>query len=65
MAYKYRDWTLYKGSVELDEDTHITRYFFSRWTPIKGEPSDLPDGVEVEVNKRTGLPYLKDMFYSD
>ena len=58
MPYKYRNWTLYKGSVNIDEETQITTYFFSRWMPRKGLPSELPDGVEVEINRRTGLPYL-------
>ena len=61
MAYIYRKWTLYKGLIDINEDTQITTYFFSRWTPKKGMPSDLPDGCEVELNERTGLPYLKEI----
>jgi hypothetical protein len=63
MAYKFRDWTLYKGLIDINEDTQIAKYFFSRWTPNKGEPSDLPEGYEVELNERTGIPFIKDPDY--
>ena len=65
MPYKYRNWLLYKGSVDIDSNIILTTYFFSRWVPRKGSPSDLPEGVEVDINKRTGLPYLKEHIVDD
>ena len=61
MAYKIKQWTLYKGSIEVDEDFQSTTYFFSRWKPNKGMPSELPEGCIVEFNERTCLPYIKEM----
>ena len=34
-------------------------YFFSKRTPNRGTPCDKPGNMSVGVNKRTGLPYLK------
>ena len=61
MVYKFRDWTLYKGSVAIDEEVQGTTYFFSRWTPNKGIPSELPEDCIVKFNERTGLPYIAEL----
>jgi hypothetical protein len=60
MIYKYKEWTLYCKGVKLKHCDKIqTIYFFSKHEPKSGTPCDLPSGYKVEVNKRTGLPYLK------
>ena len=59
MVYKHGEWTLYKRDVKLKGGKWQTIYFFSRRTPKSGKPCDLPDGYEVGVNKRTGLPFLR------
>ena len=36
-----------------------TIHFFSKKKPDDGEPVPLPEDFEVQVNQKTGLPYLK------
>jgi hypothetical protein len=50
---------LYKKDVKLKCNIMQTIYFFSKRTPKSGTPCDLPDGYEVVINERTGLPLLK------
>jgi len=64
MVYKYQDWTLYCNDFHLREgnkkSNKTTRsYFFSKRNPKKGTPCDMPEGYVVEINKKTGMPYLK------
>lgn len=59
MVYTYKDWKLYKIEVKFKHIGKRDMYFFSKKIPKKGTPSDLPDGYEMHVNQRTGLPYLK------
>ena len=59
MAYTHEGWTLYCKDVKLKGGKIQTIYFFSKRRPKSGTPCNLPDGYKVEVNKRTGLPYLK------
>lgn len=59
MAYKYGGWTLYEIEPNFRGIGKRKMYFFSKRVPARGTPCDLPDGYEVGVNKRTGLPYLK------
>jgi len=59
MAYKQGEYTLYSREVTLRGGRIQRIYYFSKKIPKSGEPYDLPDGYEVGVNKRTGLPYLK------
>jgi hypothetical protein len=59
MAYRQGDYTLHKREVALKGGKMQTIYFFSKRKPSSGSPCDMPDGYEVGVNQRTGLPYLK------
>jgi hypothetical protein len=59
MVYMYEDWMLYCKDVTFKGGRMQTIRFFSKRTPKSGTPCDLPEGYTVEVNKRTGLPYLK------
>ncbi len=59
MAFVHDGWTLYSRDVTLKGGRVQTIYFFSKRTPKSGSPCDKPDNMEVGVNKRTGLPYLK------
>ena len=58
MVYKKDDWTLYKKEIPL-KGGNQTIYFFSERTPKSGEQCDIPENMEVIINERTGLPYLK------
>jgi len=63
MAFRYKNWRLYKSEIILENGSKRTVRFFSKYRPFKGEPCDLPKGTIVEINKRTGLPLLrKDKF---
>lgn len=59
MGYSFEKWSLYKAEIKSKDNERKTLHFFSRWTPKRGVPCDLPKGFTVDVNKRTGLPYLK------
>ena len=59
MAYKHGEYTLYSREVTLKGGRNQRIYYFCKGTPKSGDPYDLPDGYEVGINKRTGLPYLK------
>ncbi|MCX6667331.1 MAG: helix-hairpin-helix domain-containing protein [Euryarchaeota archaeon] len=58
-GYTYEDYTLYKKKIETKSGKKRFVRFFSKAEPDEGEPSELPTGFEVKVNKKTGLPYLK------
>jgi hypothetical protein len=58
-GYTYKDYTLYEKKIETKSGKKRLIRFFSKKEPNEGEPSDLPTGFEVKVNKKTGLPYLK------
>ena len=58
-AYTHGDYSLYKKEIETSGGKKRTIHFFGKQKPDTGEPVPLPDGYEVKVNKKTGLPYLK------
>jgi hypothetical protein len=57
--YTYGLYTLYTKLVHLRNGRNQIIYFFSKRKPKSGTPTTLPDGYQVEVSKRSGLPYLK------
>jgi hypothetical protein len=57
--YKYGDYTLYSKLVRLVNGKTQLIYFFSKRKPKSGNPAPFPVGFEVEMSKRSGLPYLK------
>lgn len=59
MVYKHGEWTLHEIDVNFKHIGKRKMYFFSKSIPKRGTPCEMPDGYEVDVNKRTGLPYLK------
>ena len=59
MAYEQDGYTLHSMDVNLRGGRLQTIYFFSKGKPKNGAPCDMPDGKVVGVNKKTGLPYLK------
>ena len=58
MSYCYKEWKLYRAELSLRGKQQKEIYFFSRWQPKNGVPSQLPDGYVVVENQRTGLPHL-------
>jgi hypothetical protein len=59
MAYTHDGYNLFKLDVKLKGGMKQTIYFFSKKLPKNGLPCDLPPNKVVGVNKKTGLPYLK------
>jgi hypothetical protein len=57
--YTYGLYTLYTELVRLKNGKNQIIYFFSKRKPKSGTPTTLPDGFQVEISKRSGLPYLK------
>jgi NAD-dependent DNA ligase len=58
-GYRQGEFVLYKKEVTLSPGTTRTIHFFSKEQPEEGTPTTLPDGYEIEVNKRTGVPYIR------
>ena len=59
MTYTHGEYTLYTRMVTLKGGREQQIFFFAKRTPKSGNPTDIPPGKEVGINKRTGLPYLK------
>jgi hypothetical protein len=57
--YKYGNYTLYSKLVRLKNGKIQIIYFFSKGKPKSGTPTAFPYGFEVEVSKKSGLPFLK------
>jgi len=57
--YQYGIYTLYSELVRLKNGKTQIIYFFSKRKPKSGTPTDFPYGFEVEISKRSGLPFLK------
>jgi hypothetical protein len=59
-VFTYGPYTLYTRQVDLKNTGKlIDIYFFSSHTPKSGTPCDMPEGYEVGVNQKTGMPYLQ------
>jgi hypothetical protein len=58
-AFTYQEYTLYKRETGTHSGKKTTIHFFSREKPDHGHPAQLPDGYQIAVNKKTGIPYLK------
>ncbi|MEF8879714.1 MAG: hypothetical protein V5A64_04915 [Candidatus Thermoplasmatota archaeon] len=57
--YKIGDYTLYKREIKQKNGKSRTFYYFSKNDAEKGEPCSKPEGYKVEINPKTGVPYLK------
>jgi predicted flap endonuclease-1-like 5' DNA nuclease len=57
-AYTHNGYTLYRRDVATKSGSRPL-YFFSKGQPRTGEASALPQGHEVGVNERTGVPFLR------
>jgi len=59
VLYSYGEYGLYKKEMVTSTGKAREIHFFSKTKPDIGEAVGLPDGFEVKVNKKTGLPSLK------
>jgi len=57
--YKHGEYILYTKEVKLRGGRKQRIYFFSKKQPEDATPCPLPEGYEVKVNEKTGLPLLK------
>lgn len=57
--FRHRGYTLHKRRVALKGGGTQDIYFFAKSKPKSGRPCRMPDGYEVGVNERTGLPFLR------
>lgn len=62
MAYTHDGYTLFTKEIEWGPKSNKSKrniYFFSKKLPKSGTPVDeLPEGMKVKVNLKTGLPVL-------
>jgi len=56
----YRDYTLYKKEIKIGKDKEKTIHFFSKEPPEEGNAVSLPKGYQITINKKTGVPYIKE-----
>ncbi|MBN1280833.1 MAG: hypothetical protein JXA00_04210 [Candidatus Thermoplasmatota archaeon] len=59
LACTYEEYTLYKREGKKLGGKTTTLHFFSKEQPAEGQPSLLPKGYRVAINKKTGVPFLK------
>jgi hypothetical protein len=57
--YRFGDYALYRKEITVSPGKKRTIHFFSRTEPEDGEPVYLPEGYEVKMNKKTGVPYIR------
>jgi hypothetical protein len=55
----YEEYTLYKQETGKYGGKKTTIHFFSKEKPDMGDPAQLPNGYQIAVNKKTGIPYLR------
>ncbi len=55
----YKKYTLYKREINKHDRKKTTIHFFSKEKPDMGHPAQLPEGYQITVNKKTGIPFLK------
>ena len=56
--FEYGEYSLYRKEIVLQSDNKRIIHFFSKEKPDEGEQVSLPDGYEVKINKKTGVPYI-------
>jgi len=60
-GYTHGEYTLYKKELRIGGKEVRTVHFFSKDAPEDSKPCDLPNGYEVQVNEKTGVPYIRKM----
>lgn len=59
MVFERNGYTLYAREQKTRGDRGLTVYFFSKRKPVVGSAVNVPPGYLVEVEGKTGIPYLK------
>jgi len=55
----YKEYTLYQRKTSKHRGKKTIIHFFSKEKPDTGHPVQLPEGYQIAVNKKIGIPYLK------
>lgn len=58
-GFQYGDYTLYQKTITINDKDKRTIHFFAKEAPETGNPTDLPGGYEVKINRKTGVPYIR------
>lgn len=58
-GFQYGDYTLYQKTITINDKDKRTIHFFAKEVPETGDPTDLPKGYEVKINRKTGVPYIR------
>lgn len=58
--FTHGPYTLYHKVVETADGDQRDLYFFARAPPDDAAASELPDGYDVGVNERTGVPFVRE-----
>ena len=57
--YRHGAYALYKKEISIGNDNTRVVRFFSKEPPEDSQPSPLPSGYEVKINRKTGVPFIK------
>jgi hypothetical protein len=58
-GFRYNDYTLYQKTIIINDEDKRTIHFFAKEPPETGKPAELPEGYEVKINRKTGVPYIR------
>lgn len=58
-GFQYNDYTLYQKTIIINDEDKRTIHFFAKEPPETGKPAELPEGYEVKINRKTGVPYIR------
>ena len=58
-SFERNGYTLYARDQKVRGEKVLTVYFFSKRVPVVGRPITVPEGYVVQVEKKTGIPFLK------
>lgn len=58
-SFERNGYTLYARDQKVRGEKILTVFFFSKRVPVVGRPISVPEGYVVQVEKKTGIPFLK------
>ena len=56
---RYKGYTLYRKEITLTDGSKKVIHFFSKEETDEGEPSPLPKGYEIKLDRKTGIPFIR------
>lgn len=58
VAFEKNGYALYARTQIARGKRKTTVFFFSKRKPVVGDPTDVPEGYIVAVDRHSGVPYL-------